>query len=190
VRYKIRTVTPLAEVPLAVSLAEAKAFMKVTSAAEDDLITGMIRTAMEMVEKYSGHILTERELEMVTCGFPVLPELITLPRDPVTAILSIAYTDPSTGEAVDLDDGAWRWSDSAPDQLLPPWRQSWPSAADEFGSVRIGFAAGYEEDLCPALLVDAVKKTVLQLYDGRCEGGRLSDDVQEGLRYPFGPALI
>jgi uncharacterized phiE125 gp8 family phage protein len=190
VRYRIRTVTPLDQVPLAVGLDDAKAFMKVEGSAEDATIVGMIRTGMEMVEKYSGHVLTEREMEMVTCGFPVLPELISIPRAPVTEILSIAYTDASTGEAVDLADGAWRWSDSAPDQLLPPWRQSWPSAADELGSVRIGFTAGYEEDLCPALLIEAVKKTVLQLYEGRCEGGRLSDEVQQGLRFPFGPPLL
>jgi hypothetical protein len=190
VRYKIRTVTPLAEVPLAVSLAEAKAFMKVTSAAEDDLITGMIRTGMEMVEKYSGHVLTERELEMVTCGFPVLPELISLPRDPVTEISrsptrihrpakqSTSTTAPGAGRT------ARRTSCCRPGASPGPLR---PTNSAACGSAS---QPAMRRISALPLLVDAVKKTVLQLYDGRCEGGRLSDDVQEGLRYPFGPALI
>jgi uncharacterized phiE125 gp8 family phage protein len=188
VRYMIRTIAGEAPTPLAVSVDEAKAYMKVTASAEDGTIAGLLRQAQEMVEDFTGEVLSQRELEMITCGFPLLPELISLPRHPVTEILSIAYDDPSTGAEVSLVEADWRWTDSAPDQLQPAWRQTWPVAAEAMGSVRIRMMAGYEAGLCPARLSGAVKTTTLQLYDGRNSGGCLSQEVAEGL-VKFRPRL-
>lgn len=179
-RYIIRAVTLPAAIPLAVSVDDAKAFMKVETTAEDDVIEGMIRDMQAEVEKFTGRVLTERVLEMVTCGFPVLPELISLPRTPVTEIVSIKYSSADDGSEVEMDPADWRWSDNAPDQVLPAWRQSWPVAADEAGSLRVRFEAGYGEGLCPPELVGAVKKAVMRQYDARGAAG-LGDEIDRDL---------
>lgn len=176
-RYTIRTVTPANEIPLVITLPAAKGFLRVDGVVDDDLIEGQIRTAMEMVERHTSQVLTERELEMVTASFPVLPELISLPRDPVTEILSIKFTDPDIGAETVMDESAWRWADSAPDQVLPAFRTAWPIAAAERGSVRVRFTAGYEEGLCPPLLIEAVQRTLVPLYDQRGAMDALTDDV-------------
>jgi uncharacterized phiE125 gp8 family phage protein len=191
VRYKIRTVTPAAEIPpLFVIDADFKrSVLKVEHDIDDDLIAEQQLEAMAMVEDFTGQVLTPRVLEMVTCGFPVLPELISLPRDPVTEILSIEYSDPDSGEAIVLDPAGYRWSSSAPDQVLPAFRQSFPIAAAEAGSVRVQFEAGYEDGLCPRPLRSAVKATLWQLYECRGEGGALSTEVMRDLR-AYRPLLV
>jgi uncharacterized phiE125 gp8 family phage protein len=182
VRYRIRTVTPVGTIPPLLDPEAAKAFLKVEGSADDSVIADMVMTAMGEVERFTGHVLTERELELITCGFPLLPELISLARDPVTEILSVKYSDPTSGDEVTLDADEWRWSESAPDQVLPALRQSWPVAAAEAGSVRVRFNAGYEEGLCPAPLVSAVKNVLMNLYDCRGEGEGLTDDIRRSLR--------
>lgn len=184
-RYIIRAVTPATDIVPIVSLEDAKAFMKVDTDADDGLIERAVLAAQEMVEAFNGEVLTPRELEMVTGGFPVLPELISLPRSPVTSIISIKYSSADTGAEITLDPGAWRWADTSPDQVLPAFRQPWPVSACEAGSVRIRFTAGYDEGLCPFVLTEAVKRTALQLYDSRSEGGSLSPEVQKSLRRPL-----
>jgi uncharacterized phiE125 gp8 family phage protein len=125
---------------------------------------------MEMVERFTGHVLTPRDLELRLDRFPLLPELISIPRDPVTEIYSIKFTDPMGAEVV-MDSGSWRWADTAADQVLPAWRQSWPVAADEAGSVRVASRPAMARICAPALLA-AVKTTLAQLYDqrGACIG--------------------
>jgi uncharacterized phiE125 gp8 family phage protein len=182
VRYEIRAVTPAAEIPLLVSVPDAKIYLRVDGADEDALIASQVLESMEMVERFTGHVLTPRDLELRMDGFPVLPELISIPRDPVTEIYAIKFTDPDSGAEVEMEPTGWRWADSAADQVLPAWRASWPVSADEAGSVRVAFKAGYGDGLCPRALVAAVKTTLAQLYDqrGACIG--LSAEVKRDLR--------
>lgn len=167
-RYSIRTVTPAGEIPLAFALAEAKGHLRVDSSdtSEDDLITAMVRAAMDHVERFASQVLTPRTMEAAWSAFPILPELLSIPREPVTGIVSIAYTD-ADGIAAELDEADWRWSESAADTVMPAFQASWPTAADERGSVRLTFEAGYEVGLAPASLVAAVKLMLGHLYENR-----------------------
>lgn len=168
-RYSIRTVTPLSDIPALFDLAEAKAHLRVDAAdeSEDALIEAQVAAACDHVERFTSQVLTERELELATDGFPCLPELVTIPRTPVTAIGSVKYTDPSSGTEVTLAPAGYRWSESEPDLLRPAWQAAWPSAAAEQGSVRLRFTAGYEARLAPASLVAAVKLMLGHLFVNR-----------------------
>jgi uncharacterized phiE125 gp8 family phage protein len=182
VRYIIRTVTPVADIPLLFPVDDElrDSVLKSASSVDAGLIEKQLRAATSLVEEHVRVILTEREMELVLGGFPLIPELISFPRDPVTGILSVAYTDASTGEEVVLDSADWRWADHSPDQLLPAFRRCWPRAACERGAVRIRFTAGYEDGLCPPKYEEAVRKTLLNLYDNR-EAAGLSDEVKKDL---------
>lgn len=169
IRYgKPRVLTPADEIELAVSLDEAKEHLRipVEDASEDLLIDAQIRAAMEHVEKFTGQVLTPREMELPISGFPVLPELIAIPREPVTGVSAIAYTDPD-GVAAELAEADWRWSESAADVVMPALQTSWPAALAERGSVRLTFDAGYEVGLAPASLIAAVKLMLGHLYANR-----------------------
>jgi uncharacterized phiE125 gp8 family phage protein len=170
VRYTIRTVTPANLVPLPFTLAEAFKHLEAEELAADEAeqaqVEADLRAAMDAVERFTSQILTPRELVYAAGGFPCVPELIVIPRDPITAVTAIAYTD-GDGEAVDLAEGDWRWSEHAPDTVMPAFRASWPVAAAEPGSVRVTFTAGYEEGLVPGSLIGAVKLMLGTLYGNR-----------------------
>lgn len=171
-RYRIRTITPLDDIPLPLTLAEAKKELRVdlaegVDAAEDALILAKLRSAMDYAERFTGQVLSPREFELSLDGFPCSPELVELPREPVTAVASVKYSDPSTGAEVTLDGADWRWSDADPGLLRPAFGAWWPSAASERGSVRVRFTAGYEAGLAPPALVAAVKLLMAHLYANR-----------------------
>ncbi|QAY77919.1 hypothetical protein [Sphingosinicella sp. BN140058] len=177
-RYSIRTVTAANEIPLPFDLAEAFKHLEVPELADDPAeqinVEGLLRTAMDAVERFTSQVLTPRLMEISLGGFPAVPELISIPRDPVTGVTAIAYTDVD-GAAVDLTVADWRWSESAADVVMPAFRASWPRAATELGAVRIRFEAGYDVGLAPASLIGAVKLTLGHLFANR-EGG----DMPEG----------
>jgi len=181
-RYSIRTVTPLAEIDTVISVDEAKQHLRVESDFTDDdaLIESYARAAQDAVERLTSQILTVREMELAVRGFPC--SAIELPREPVTAITAIAYLDGSGG-AAELEAGDWRWSESNPGQVLPAIGTSWPAAYDEDGSVRVTFEAGYEEGLCPASLIAAVKLLLGHFYTNReaVVTGTIATDMPQGV---------
>src|SRR5690606_15559010 len=113
-----------------------------------ELIAAMVAAAVDLVERHTARLLSPRPLRHVCAGFPASARAIVIPRDPITEIVAVSYVA-GDGTTVEMADDDWRWSDSAPDQLLPAFGQGWPSAAREPGSVRIDYVAGYEEGLCP-----------------------------------------
>jgi uncharacterized phiE125 gp8 family phage protein len=175
-RFSIRTVTPAAAIPLPFPVDDdlKRTLLKVDptgdtgfDAAQDALIEAQLRAAMDHVERFTSQVLTARTMELVMGGFPCLPELISIPREPVTAITSIAYTDPDSGNEVAMDSAAWRWADTAPDVILPAFRQAWPVSAAERGSVRVTFEAGYEDGLAPPALLAAARMMLVHLFENR-----------------------
>lgn len=172
VRYQIRTVTPLAQVPLVFDVAEAKRHLNVDHGDDDALIEGFVRSAQAAVEKFTGQVLTARTLRWSAAAWPALPAPIRLWREPVTAIVAVEHVG-ADGAMVVLDEAAWRWSEADGDALLPAIGSDWPSLAHGLGAaaVRVTFAAGYEDGLCPPDLSAAVKLTVGWMYANREGGG-------------------
>jgi uncharacterized phiE125 gp8 family phage protein len=171
VSYSIRTVTSPAEIAPVISLAEAKAHLRVDWEEDDDLIAALVLTAQDHVERFTARVLTERAMEAAYDGFPCGAggaAAIVIPRDPITAVTAIAYLDAS-GTAAELDGeaGDWRWSESAPDRVMPAFGVSWPAAASEAGCVRVSFTAGYDAGLAPASLIGAVKLMCGHLFGNR-----------------------
>lgn len=168
-RQRIRTLTAPGDIALPFTLAEARKELRVeaSDADEDALITSKIHAAMEWVERYTSQVLSPRTFELSLDAFPVLPELIELPRAPVTAIGGISYTSADDGTSIALVEADWRWSDSDPEWLRPAFRTAWPSAADERGSVKVTFEAGYEAGLVPPALLGAVRMMLVHLYENR-----------------------
>jgi uncharacterized phage protein (predicted DNA packaging) len=127
VRYSIRTVGPQGEadsIPLVLSLAVAKAHLKVDFATDDTLITGYIASAQDAVERHTSQVLTQRVMELAVAGFPL----------GCRAAAQRLFRDPARSRDGDRLDrlygwhrdryrtgrcGDWRWSESAPTLVRP-----------------------------------------------------------------------
>lgn len=76
--------------PPPVTLAEAKAHLKLGTDADDDLLSLLVNACSEAAEKYAGRELRVNTWTLVVDAFE---DRIRIRRDPVAAITSIQYQD-------------------------------------------------------------------------------------------------
>lgn len=136
----LRQVTPPTGEP--VTLAEAKAHLRVTHSEEDALIGSLIvaaREALDGKDGVLGRALVTQMWVLVMDEFPA--GRFTIPLPPLQGIESVEYKD---------TDGVWQVMsdadyeadiDSEPGVIAPV--TSWPATKESLGAVRITFAAGY-----------------------------------------------
>ena len=142
-----------------VSLAEAKAHLRVTASDENDLITALIVAARQYCENLSGRTLAPRNFLQTMDRFPDGGGDITLRRSPVTAVASVYYyslettntlMSPSTDYRLDLQ--------QIPARIrLPLGTTLWKNAYITHDAVRITYTAG------AASAPTAAKQTILLL---------------------------
>lgn len=136
-----QTTGPAAE-PL--TRAEAKAYLKVDSDDENDLVDSLIVAARQMAEAYTARQLITATYTQVYDDFPDLYGPICLARSPLGAVSSIAYTD-TNGDAQTLATSVYetQTSDVGAEIVLKP-SQVWPSVqSDKRGAVTVTYTAGY-----------------------------------------------
>lgn len=135
----------------AISVAEAKALLRLESTDSDGLLAGNLEAAREMLERDTSRRFGARSVRLTLDGWPLdaarlmafagnCADEITIPVAPVTAVTSIEY-DGLAGVTV--------WDPS--NYLVRPRHgltrirlatgKSWPDLADD-GQVRIAFTAG------------------------------------------------
>lgn len=151
-----------------ISLQDAKDHLRVTSTAEDSLITDCIKSATEFVERYTGH-------KFQSCTYTAyldLDEMATYtPMEiwecyPITAITSVQYLD-TAGATQTLSS-----SNYSTDVIECPARlyfTSFPSVkSNTLNTIRINFTAGYtSKDLIPAEMLGWVKIMTAFFYETR-----------------------
>lgn len=124
-----------------VTLAEAKAQMRVDASDEDDLISALITVAREEAEHRTERALITQTWERVIDAFPEVE--IVLGKAPVQSITSITYTNTDGVETV--IDGADYVLDNIqlPNFVAPADGVSWPATMDTMNAVKVRFSAGY-----------------------------------------------
>lgn len=121
----------------AVTLAEAKAHLRVDTSGEDAYIEGLIAAAQGWIdgpEGWLGRAIGVQTLEVRMSGFP--GGVIALPYRPAIETTRIAYVD-GDGEAAILDPEQY---ETVGYMVRPVFGASWPSA----GEVRVRYRAGYD----------------------------------------------
>lgn len=146
----------------AVTTADARTHLRADSA-DDALIGALVQAAQAHVEQVLGAPLTSETWEQSFDGFPC--GSLKLLRHPVTAVASVVYDVGGVETALDAAD--YR-VDLVSGRV---WADSWPTA-DEIGSVRVRFTAGYSS--VPAPLRAALLLIVGDLYANR-EAKQASD---------------
>lgn len=158
------TTEPTGEI---VSLAEAKAHLRVTHVKDDVMIAAYLAAAVAHVDGLDGVLgraLRAQGLTLTLDAFPC--ERIRLPLLPFGAVTAITY-DTETETDVELDAADYRvHRDHGFGVILPGYNKTFPSDAR---NVRVEYTAGPARQI----ILDAVKAPILLivggLYDVRAE---------------------
>lgn len=146
-----------------VSLAEAKAHLRVDDGAEDTLITALIAAAEQHIDGptgWLGRAIGRQTLELRRCGFPSCGGWIALPFPSVVSITEVTYDDAAGASQTVLPENYRIYGEAL---ALAP-NAAWPATADNPESARIRYLTGYEAGKVPAPIVAAIKLIVGDLW--------------------------
>ncbi len=167
-----RTVDPLAE-PL--TLAEAKAHLRVSHDDEDDLIGSLVAVARRHVEADAGLALLAQSWRLTLDDWPE-DDVVAIPLHPVVAVTGVTLFGPDGAGAV-LDPSAYEL-----DRFSRPARLgfSQPGAAlKRFNGIEIDIAAGFGE--AGTDVPDTLRRAILMLvghfFEFRAEYGAADQPV-------------
>lgn len=152
----IEVVTPPVSEPL--TLAEAKAHLRVDYALEDAQVASMIVAAREWVERRCRRALVTQTLRLWLDGFPPATTqfvegvaspssrsgVVLIERSPVQSVSNVKYLAASDGSLVTLGSSEYVLDAvSAPARLMPAYGKTWPGVREQINAVQIEFVAGY-----------------------------------------------
>ncbi len=154
-----------------VSLAEAKAFLRVGHGDEDALIGLMIRAARTGVESLTGRALIVRDFRETLDGWPLrrfsaAGTAFALARPPLASVSEVRVRD-HTGDEIVWDPAEYRIdTDYDPGRIIARAPFGFPRPGKRAASVEIDFTAGYgvSADEVPAPLREATLIYAGRLY--------------------------
>lgn len=164
--YSVAVKTAPSAEPL--TLAEAKAHLRLDVSDEDSLVTALIQGAREWTENYCRRSWVRRTLELRLDCFPAL---IKLPRGPVSSLVGITYTDQNGQEATVAPATYQADLYSTPPRIMTVLGAVWPvPKVGAINAVVVEYVAGYAPgDTSPtdhAANVPAAVKAAMKLLIG------------------------
>lgn len=184
----ITIVTPPASEP--VSLAEAKLFLRVDHAEEDDLITTLIVAAREAVEAGCGRALIKRRVrESLDIWRRDAVGGATLGLGPVSSVVTVRLMADNGSQSV-IDPDRYRL-EGAGDRPRLVFASGVPAILRSAGGVEIEYDAGYAEaaDELPVALRLSLLQIVASLYEAR-QGAAAIPEAARALMRPFAPVRL
>jgi uncharacterized phiE125 gp8 family phage protein len=173
-----------------VTLAEAKAHLRVDTTDEDALITAFIVAATEMAEQHTGRALMTQTWDMTLDKFP---DALELTRTPVQTITSVTYYDTAgalqtlaaPGYVLDAADG----DDYA--HITPAYGSEWPATRDQVNAVSVRYVAGYANAAAvPESIKAWIKLQVSALFENREAESYSARAVSTTVKMSFVDALL
>lgn len=152
-----------------VTLAEAKAHLRVDVSDDDALITALITAARLDAEARMRRTLVETTWELQLDAFPA-DGCMRLHNAPVQTVTHVKYYD-STGVLQTLDASAYVLDTaSEPARLVLAYGQSWPATYSRPGAVQVRYVAGLpvaDKAKVPEIIKAWIKLRVGTLYEHR-----------------------
>jgi len=170
-----------------ISLAEAKAHLRVDAGDEDLLVLGLVSAAREWAEAFTRRALIDTSYRLDLANWPACG-VITLPRPPLKTLTHVKYYDDanalqtwaSTQYQVSAPSGPW-----APRaEIRPASAVSWPSTYDRVDAVQVTFTAGYGV-ACPKAVKSAVLILLTHLYEHRGDASQELPPAARALLSPY-----
>ena len=171
-RSLVRQTQPAVE---PVTLAEAKAHLRVDTADDDTYITGLVRAAREWVEQYLDRTLVHTQWVMRFDKFPPDGTLdIELPRPPMVAsgtatAVALTYTY-ENGDTATYSTASFRVDRaSTPGAVKTNYGQTWPPHRQDDNAISVTWWAGYgpSGSDVPQGVKNAMLLYVHELYEKR-----------------------
>ena len=160
----VRVITPPASEP--VTLAEAKAHLRLETALDDAQVSAAIAAARQWVEGYCWRGLVTQTLELVLEEFPEDDEF-ELPRGNLASITSVKYLDTLGVEQTWAAD-QWETDTAAvPGFLRPAYGVSWPVTRDTWNAIVVRYVVGWAGADVPGPIKSAILLLVSHLYEQR-----------------------
>lgn len=171
-----------------VTLAEAKAHLRVDDTNSDTEITAMIRAAREWVEEYLDRSLVHTQWRATYDTFPWEFEL---PRPPMassgtTTAVTVTYTL-ETGSTATLDATTYRVDrDDTPGVIRTVYSGTWPGHLVDANAVTVTWWGGYGAD--STTVPQAVRSAMLMLISHFFEfrnamlTGTISKEIEFGVK--------
>lgn len=156
-----------------ISLAEAKAHLKVDFSADDSYISALIVAARQEVEQYCAISLVSKTFQQAYDGFPLATRMnphqsLILWRSPLVSLTSIVYTSEGGVSTTESSSNYVVDSYSKPPRVSPAYGYSWQSAQDRPASVIVTFVAGYgDASDVPTAIKQAMLLMIGNWYDNR-----------------------
>lgn len=147
----LQTVAPSSE---PITLAEAKAWLRVSGNDEDALIAALIDAARSYVETFTGRALMTQQWELALDSFPVgcgysgyVPALrsrhIVLPRAPLVTVESVKYYDADGALQTFAPAGYYVDDRSQPGRIVLNADYDWPETQLRPNAVIVAYTVGY-----------------------------------------------
>jgi uncharacterized phiE125 gp8 family phage protein len=168
---------------LPVSVAEAKANMRVETSDEDALIEGMIRAALAHAERWCGRAFVTQVWEQVLDEFPAAE--IDLGLGPVVSVDSVKYDDADGVEQTVAAQDYVVDTVSGIGWVVPVEGFSWPTTMETVNAVRVRFTVGS----VPSSVWYDVRQAIL-LIVGHWYAHREDASADEAKPIPMGAAAL
>jgi uncharacterized phiE125 gp8 family phage protein len=128
-----------------VSMAEAKAHLRVDHGDDDAMIAGAIRAAQDTVDGASGWLgraLTTQTWRLTLDNFP-WAGVISVPMPPLQSIDALSYIDVDGAEQAILDYQVFGIGGATPARVSPAYGTRWPATRCQGAAVSVVFTCGY-----------------------------------------------
>ena len=149
-----------------VTLAQAKAHLKVDTSDDDALITALISAARARAEWHTGRALIAQGW---TLWLDAWPDVIAIPLPPLQSVTSV--TTYARDDSAHVLDASTYTVDTASNRLALKDACAPPTNLRRLNAIAVAFTAGYGSAATdvPALLREAILELIAFLYENRGE---------------------
>lgn len=167
-----------------VSLAEAKAHLKLDTADEDDLVAALIAAARARAEWHTGRALVMQGWTLWLDAWP--RDGIEIPLPPLQSVTRLAVYAPDDTPRILAPSTYQVDTSSAPARLTLKANILPPTNLRALNAVELAFTAGYgEADAVPPPLKQAILQIVADLHTHRDDGDAVVSNAAQALLAPY-----